>query len=214
MRRFFKTEKGSYGHGDVFLGISVPEQRLIAKKYLNLPLKDIKNLLYSDIHEHRLVALIILVQQFRRANDPVRKKLFDFYLKNTHRVNNWDLVDMSAGNIVGVYLLKRPKVLLSKLAKSKLLWDRRIAMIATHRFIYERQFDETFKIAKLLLKDQHHLIHKAVGWMLREVGNRNLGAEENFLNKYYKAMPRTALRYAIEKFPKEKRLKYLHGKIR
>jgi 3-methyladenine DNA glycosylase AlkD len=210
---FFKTEKGQYGHGDVFLGISVPDQRLIAKKYLDLSLLDIKKLLNSKIHEHRLVALIILVKQFRKADEGMRKKIFNFYIKNTQRINNWDLVDSSASYIVGAYLIDKPKQLLTKLAKSDLLWDRRIAIIATAKFISVDQFDETLKISKILLSDKHDLIHKAVGWMLREVGKKNQAVEERFLKKYYKKMPRTALRYAIEKFSKPLQKRYLSGKI-
>ncbi len=206
---YFKTGKGQYGEGDVFLGLSMPIQRLIAKKYLDLSLKELQTLLSSKIHEHRMAALIILVEQFRKADETKRGDIYKFYLKNTHRINNWDLVDTSAGYIVGGYILNRPKKVLTKLAKSKLLWERRIAIIATSRFISEGKFTETFKIAEILLHDKHDLIHKAVGWMLREVGKKNLAAEERFLKKHYQTMPRTTLRYAIERMPRQKRLSYL-----
>ncbi len=206
---FFKTEKGSYGYGDVFLGIRVPQQRLIAKQYLNLPLKDIKTLLLSKIHEHRLVALIILVNQFKKADPVGRKKIYDFYLSNTKRINNWDLVDLSAPYIPGIYLRDKERNILYRLAKSENLWEKRIAMISTQGLIRDNQLRDTFEIAKILLKDKHDLIHKAVGWMLREAGDRNLALEEKFLNKYSKVMPRTAFRYAIEKFPEKKRKYYL-----
>jgi 3-methyladenine DNA glycosylase AlkD len=210
---FFKTEKGSYGFGDVFIGIRVPEQRRIAKKYFSLPLSDIKVLLNSKIHEHRLVGLIILVEQFRKAKEKTRKKIYEFYLANTKRVNNWDLVDLSAPYIPGIYLRDKSKTILYKLAKSKNLWEKRIAMLSTQGLIRDNQFDDAFNIAKILLNDKHDLIHKAVGWMLREVGNRNQALEEKFLKKYYKVMPRTALRYAIEKFSKPRQKQYLRGKI-
>lgn len=209
LQRFFKTGKGQYGAGDVFLGIMVPIQREIAKKYTDLSLNDIQKLLKSKIHEHRLTALIILVTKYKKSNEAEKKIIYEFYLRNARTINNWDLVDTSAPYIVGQYLLDKNKAVLYKLAKSNNLWEKRIAILSTQAFIRAGKFDDTLKIAKILLKDKHDLIHKAVGWMLREVGNRSMIAEEKFLQKHYKAMPRTALRYAIEKFPKQKQEFYL-----
>jgi 3-methyladenine DNA glycosylase AlkD len=211
---FFKTGRGQYGEGDVFIGITVPQSRLIARKYFDLSLGEIETLLKSKIHEERLVALLILVFQFEHGDEPERKKIFDFYRQQTAHVNNWDLVDLSADKIVGRYLFSHPKekTILRTLAKSTNLWERRIAIVATFWFIKNNEFADTFKIAVLLLKDNHDLIHKAVGWMLREVGKRSETAEKNFLKKYYKIMPRTMLRYAIERFPPSVRQAYLRGR--
>ncbi|MFA5175991.1 MAG: DNA alkylation repair protein [Candidatus Nanoarchaeia archaeon] len=205
---FFKTAKGEYGYGDNFLGIIVPEQRKLAKKYPNLSLENLQELLSSNIHEYRLTSLFILISKYKKA-DSEKEKIFKFYLKNTKNINNWDLVDLSAPNIVGHYLNDKDKNILYKLAKSDNLWEKRIAILSTYTFIRNNQFEHTLNISEILLKNKHDLIHKAVGWMLREVGKRNLGTEENFLKKYYKEMPRTMLRYAIEKFPENKRQFYL-----
>lgn len=205
--RFFKTGKGEYGEGDTFLGVRVPDQRRIAKKYQDLGLNDIQKLLDSSFHEHRQVALIILTLKYKKAED--KKKLVDFYLKNTKRINNWDLVDLSAYKILGNYLLDKDRKILYKLAKSKNLWEKRIAVLSTFEFIAHDQFDDSLNIAEILLNDSHDLIHKAVGWMLREVGKKNHAVEEKFLKKHYKTMPRTMLRYAIEKFPEKKRKFYM-----
>jgi 3-methyladenine DNA glycosylase AlkD len=209
LSRFFKTGKGEYGEGDIFLGVMVPEQRKVAKRYSDLSLDDVKELLSSKIHEHRLVALIILVSKYRKADERGKKEIFDLYLKNTKSINNWDLVDLSANHIVGNYLLERKKTVLYKLAKSKNLWKRRIAVLSTFEFISNNRFEDSLKIAKILLKDEHDLIHKAVGWMLREIGKRDQKTEEGFLKKYYKQMPRTMLRYAIERFDEKKRKRYM-----
>ena len=206
---FFKTGKGQYGEGDIFLGIKVPEQRKLARKYSELSLEDIQKLLQSGIHEQRLTALLILIIKYTKSDPSEKKKIFDFYLKNTKFINNWDLVDLSAPNIIGHFLLDKDKSVLLKLAKSSDLWEKRIAMLSTYYFIKNRQFKTTLLIAEILLNDKHDLIHKAVGWMLREIGNRSMETEEQFLMKYYKKMPRTALRYAIEKFPETKRKFYL-----
>lgn len=212
LQRYFKTEEGEYGHGDVFLGITVPDQRSVAKKYLSLALDDIDVLLKSEIHEHRLTGLIILVDQFQKTKDEKTKKaIFDFYLSHAASVNNWDLVDTSAGPIVGGYLIDKDKKLLSKLAASNNLWERRISIIATQNFIKNNHFEDTLAIAEILMNDAEDLIHKAVGWMLREVGNKSLSTEIGFLNKWHKTMPRTMLRYAIEKFPEDLRQAYLAG---
>ncbi|MFA6025736.1 MAG: DNA alkylation repair protein [Ignavibacteriaceae bacterium] len=213
LQRFFKTGPGEYGEGDIFYGIKVPEQRTVAHQFQNLPLNDLQILLKSKVHEERLIALLILVLKFKYADEVVREKLFKFYLKNSERINNWDLVDLSADKIVGAFLIDKDKSLLLKMAASSNLWERRIAMISTFYFIKNGIFEITFKIAELLLHDKHDLIHKAVGWMLREIGKRDLEPEEEFLKLHYKQMPRTMLRYAIERFPEAKRQAYLKGNI-
>ena len=205
---FFKTGPGQYGEGDVFLGITVPKMREVAKKY-ELPLSEIQKLLLSKIHEHRSVALVVLVNKFKCADEIGKKQIFDFYIKNAKNINNWDLVDSSAEYIVGEYLLERPKAIIYKLAKSKNLWERRIAIISTFAFIKKGKFEDTFKIAEILLSDWHDLIHKAVGWMLREVGKRDQNALEKFLAKHCRVMPRTMLRYSIERFESGKRKFFL-----
>ena len=215
---FFKTKKGEYGEGDVFYGIKVPVTRTIAKKYSSeLSLTETEELLHSKIHEERLCALLILIQKYETngTTQENKKEIFDLYLTNTKYINNWDLVDLSAPKIIGEYLYSHPKekILLKKLAKSNLLWDRRISILSTFYFIYKKLSDETLQIAELLLNDKEDLIHKAVGWMLREIGKRcTLEEEEKFLKKYYKIMPRTMLRYAIEKFDNKKRKFYLNKK--
>lgn len=210
---FFKTGQGDYGEGDNFLGIKNQVMRQIAKKYAQIPAEKLTGLLHSKLHEQRQVVLMIWVHQFEREDEATRRKIYNLYLRNTRWINNWDLVDMSASKIVGVYLLDKHKGVLLPLAKSENLWERRIAIISTFAFIRQYRFLETFKIAKMLMADQHDLIHKAVGWMLREVGNRNQAAEEKFLRPCYARLPRTMLRYAIEKFPEARRQDYLHGRI-
>ncbi|MCX6779908.1 MAG: DNA alkylation repair protein [Candidatus Magasanikbacteria bacterium] len=207
--RFFKTGKGQYGEGDVFLGIYVPIQRSIAKKYETLKLKDIEILLQSKIHEHRTGALFILTAQYKKSDDKTKEKIFKFYLRNTARINNWDLVDLSAPNIVGEYLLKKDKSILYKLARSKNLWEKRIAIVSTLAFIRAKELEEVLKISEILLNDNHDLIHKATGWMLREAGKRNEKVLRKFLDKHATKMPRTMLRYAIEKFNPTDRKYYL-----
>jgi 3-methyladenine DNA glycosylase AlkD len=213
LQRFFKTGIGEYGYGDIFIGVTVPDTRKIAKKYFYISFKDIKKLLNSKIHEERLLALIILVYQFEHSGGLKKKMVYNFYLENTKYVNNWDLVDLSADKIIGAYLSNKPKTVLKSLAKSENLWERRIAIISTFNFIKNNKFNDTLSVAKILLKDEQDLIHKAVGWMLREVGKRNIEIEEKFLKKHYNDMPRTMLRYAIERFPENKRQKYLKGLI-
>lgn len=213
LQRFFKTGKGDYGEGDVFLGIKVPTQRKIATKYYELSLEGIYKLLQGNIHEERLVALFILINKYKKSSLEGKQIIFDFYLKNTKNINNWDLVDISAPNIIGNFLIDKPKDILYKLAESENIWEKRIAIISTFAFIKENKFENTLAISELLLKDRHDLIHKAVGWMLREVGKRDVKVLEEFLRQHYKDMPRTTLRYAIERFDEEKRKKYLDGKI-
>jgi len=212
LQRFFKTGKGEYGEGDIFVGLTVPQSRILAVKYKDLSFLEILELLKSKIHEERLIALLILVHRFKKNPDE-QKKIYNFYLQNTKYINNWDLVDLSSHKIIGEYLLDKPKDILFELARSENLWERRIAMISTFSFIRDRKFDTSLKIAELLVKDKEDLIQKALGWMLREIGKKDLETEETFLKKYYKQMRRTALRYAIEKFPEEKRLSYLHGTV-
>ena len=207
---FFKTGKGQYGEGDMFIGATVPYQRSVARMFAHLPLAETKKLLYSKIHEHRLTALLILVRQFTTTTDrDMREKLATFYVDNMHRINNWDLVDLTAPNILGTYLLDKKRDILYKLAQSKNLWEKRIAIISTYSFIRQSDFKETLAIAEILLADTEDLIHKAVGWMLREVGKHDQKVEEAFLKKHYKTMPRTMLRYALEKFEPKKRTFYM-----
>ena len=213
LQRFFKTGNGEYGEGDVFYGIKVPVQRTIAVRFKELVLDDLKTLISSKVHEERLIAAFILVEQFKKADDKKRKIIFDFYIKNRKGINNWDLVDLSAPKIVGEYLIDKEKDLLYKFANSKDLWEKRIAIISTQTFIKQHWFEDTLKISEILFQDKHDLIHKAVGWMLREIGNRDIITEEEFLKEHYKSMPRTMLRYAIEKFPEKKRKAYLEGGI-
>lgn len=215
LMRFFKTGKGEYGEGDEFLGLMTDETRSVAKKYSNLPLPSIGKLLASKVHEERVVAVMILCSQFKEADLKEKKKIYDFYFENISGINNWDLVDGSAPTIVGGYLFEAggQRKILHGLAESENLWKKRIGMMACFYFIREKDFSDALKIAEILVHDSHDLIQKAVGWMLREIGNRDIGVEEKFLKKYYKNMPRTMLRYAIEKFPEEKRQKYLKGKI-
>ncbi|MEI6842903.1 MAG: DNA alkylation repair protein [bacterium] len=248
LSRFFKTGKGEYGEGDVFLGIVMPDQRNVAKQFVDLPFADVVKLLKSEIHECRMVALLILIQKYqissktyaglkhctgRRAEHEeirqqanilfsdqhmlrqksgmlrVQKQIFDLYIKNTKYINNWDLVDLSAPQIVGTYLLDKPRDILYTFAESKDLWKKRISIISTLTFIRQGDFGDTLKIAEMLLSDTHDLIHKAVGWMLREVGKKDEGTLRKFLDKHYSHIPRTALRYSIERFPEEMRLYYL-----
>lgn len=208
-QRFFKTGKGQYAEGDIFLGIKVPVLRKTAGKYQDLSLPELKQFLCSLIHEYRFFALVLLVNRFLFTHGSDRKKIVDFYMDNKNYVNNWDLVDMSAPAILGEYLMERDKEILYRLAVSKSLWDRRIAVISTFYFIKNNYYQETLNIAEILLKDREDLIHKAVGWMLREVGKRDINTEEKFLQHNYPDMPRTMLRYAIEKFPEDLRLAYL-----
>jgi 3-methyladenine DNA glycosylase AlkD len=259
LQGYFKTGKGEYGEGDIFLGLTVPAARETAKKYVDLSFKDIKSLLASKFHEERLIALLILVQKFNKGDEKDQKEVYEFYLNNTDGINNWDLVDLSSHEIVGRYLLglthslnnssvpsgntslvfndksdlpaassclkdsrktvknqfceeSRPEKILIELAKSKNIWERRIACISTFEFIRNNRLDDSIRLAEMLVKDKHDLMHKAVGWMLREVGKKDLKMEIAFLDRHYKKMPRTMLRYAIEKFPKKLRLAYLRGK--
>lgn len=208
-QRFFKTGPGEYGEGDLFLGITVPVLRKLAKEHRGIALDEAVELLQSPLHEVRLLALLIMVLHAKQNGAAVCRA----YLANTRRINNWDLVDCSAEHIVGAHLFERDRKPLTRLAKSKSLWERRIAIIATFYFIRRNQFDDTLALADLLLNDKEDLMHKAVGWMLREVGKRDLNAEEEFLLPRYQNMPRTMLRYAIERFPEPKRLAWLQGRM-
>ncbi len=206
---FFKTAPGQYGEGDRFLGVTVPQLRRIARTQRDLPQKNAAALLRSRWHEERLLALLILVGQFDRADGPTRSTIYRLYLRNTRSINSWDLVDSSAPHIVGAYLATRNRAVLRQLARSTSVWERRIAMIATQHYIRKRDFTDALAIAELLVHDDHDLIHKAVGWMLREVGNRDRASEERFLRRHARTMPRTMQRYAIEKFPERLRRKYV-----
>src|SRR3989344_2932407 len=243
-RRFFKTGKGEYGEGDEFLGLTVPDCRKIAREFIKIEFKDVKKHLESKYHEERLVAFLILVEQFKKSDSHGKRKIYDFYIDNKEYANNWDLVDLTADKIVGEWLIDKDmensvdcvalrqnspdrdfgtksnktnqnlcKSILHDLARSDKLWDKRIAIVATFAFIKKRRFDETLNISEMLLKDKHDLIHKACGWMLREVGKRDIAVLERFLKKNYKNMPRTMLRYAIERFDYKTRKAYLEGYI-
>lgn len=214
---YFKTGKGQYAEGDKFLGgISTPVVKTFIRKYRDLPICDVQEMLFSKYHEERSVALGIIVDKYQRTEtDSEKKKLYSFYLKNTKYINNWDLVDTTADKVVGKYILENPKEVkvLDKLVVSKSLWERRISIMSTFAFIKIGKFGKTLEIAEKLLGDKEDLIHKAVGWMLREIGKRDMQIEEKFLKKFYKGMPRTMLRYAIEKFPEKLRKDYLLGNI-
>ncbi len=212
-QRFFKTGPGEYGEGDVFIGIRVPILRKLAKAHRDLTIKDVHQLLKSAIHEERLLALLILILKYRQGGEAGQERIYNLYLSNTQHINNWDLVDVTAEHIVGAYLNERSRQPLYNLAKSKDLWERRISIIATFHFIRQNDHKDTLKISDILINDREDLIHKAVGWMLREVGKRHLKTEEDFLRKRYRTMPRTMLRYAIERFPEAKRKRYLKGTI-
>jgi len=213
LQRFFKTGAGEYGEGDVFVGIKVPPLRKLAAEFQDQSLKTLQRLLKSKIHEERTLALMILVRQFARADENVRERIYDFYVAHTAFINNWDLVDGSAPYIVGPFLWKRDRSHLYVLAKSSSLWERRIAILSTFYFIRQNDFVDALKISELLLADEHDLIHKAVGWMLREIGKRDRAVEESFLKTRCRAMPRTMLRYAIERFPESHRRRYLLGSV-
>ena len=209
LQKFFKTGPGQYGEGDVFIGVVVPHTRSIAKANIGMPMPEISILLKSEYHEARLCALLILTEQFKKATESERKEIFDFYLKNASCVNNWDLVDLSCPTVVGVYLLDKDRKILYELAESKCLWEQRIAVVSTYAFIRENDFYDTLELSKKLLTHKHDLIHKAVGWMLREAGKRNRKTLTDFLDEYATRLPRTSLRYAIEHYPEQERQYFL-----
>jgi 3-methyladenine DNA glycosylase AlkD len=213
LARFFKTEVGEYGEGDQFIGVRVPQIRQIAKQCKDMSMDDVTQLLESPIHEERALALIILTLQFARGDAQKQTSIYEFYIRNTRYINNWDLVDCSAHKIVGAYLYDKNREPLNNLALSQDMWERRIAIIATLYFIKKDDFDDVLVVAEKLVSDSEDLIHKAVGWMLREVGKRNQAVEEAFLRIHYRTMPRTMLRYAIEKFDEPLRKRYLKGEI-
>lgn len=211
--RFFKTGPGEYGEGDLFLGVTVPDLRRITKQYKELSLADVEKLLAAREHECRLAALLILVAQYQRGDDAVQREILDLYLSNTMYINNWDLVDASCREIVGAHLQRGSRKLLTRLARSKSLWERRIAMVSTMQLVWDGELDDALRVAEMLLDDRHDLIHKAVGWVLREVGDVDRAALVGFLEQHYQRVPRTALRYAIEHFPAPQRKQILAGKI-
>jgi len=212
-QRFFKTGKGQYGEGDIFLGIRVPVLRKIAKKFRRISLAEVSKLLESKFHEERLLSILMLVNLFKSGDEDDQELIYELYLDKTRFINNWDIVDISAGNIVGEFLFEKDKAPLYRLVFSENLWERRIAIVATFYFIRNDEFDDTLKIAEILFTDKEDLIHKAVGWMLREVGKRVIEIEEEFLEAHYLKMPRTMLRYAIERFPETRRKMYLKGQV-
>ena len=213
LRRFFKTGSGQYGEGDQFLGLRVPQLRRLARICDNLERQSVLTLLRSPWHEERLLALFVLIEQYRHGGDTERDAIFCLYMSNTQFINSWDLVDSSAEHIVGAHLRPRDLEILEQLARSASLWERRIAIIATFHWIKQDIFDPTLHLAQLLLDDSEDLIHKAVGWMLREVGKRDRSREETFLREHYQVMPRTMLRYALEHFPAARRQRYLRGEV-
>ena len=213
LQKYFKTGPGQYGEGDVFRGIRVPQLRKLSVAYRSLAIEQVLQLLHSVYHEDRLLALLILVLRFAKEDEAGREAIYDLYLGNTRFINNWDLVDSSAERIVGAHLKDKSRLPLERLAQSRSIWERRIAVISTSHYLRFNDFDLTLSIAERLLTDPEDLIHKAVGWMLREVGKRDLQREEKFLSTHYRRMPRTMLRYAIEKFPEERRQGYLKGTI-
>ncbi len=216
LQRYFKTGKGEYAEGDIFLGLTSKQIQDIAKKHYQISMQEVQELLNSKVHEHRVCALRILLIKYKKAKKDrlEQRKIFEFYIKNTHNINNWDLVDLSAPTIMGEFLQKEGTDILTHFAHSKNMWERRIAIISTYSFIKKRRFGETLAIAEILMNDSHDLIHKAVGWMLRELGKRNKGMLELFLIQRYHKMPRVMLRYAIEKFPEQERKDWLKKKSR
>ena len=213
LQGFFKTGPGQYGEGDVFLGVTVPALRKLVKEYHAASPGDALSLLKSPIHEERLLALLLMVRLYSRGGESGKKEIYTLYLKNARFINNWDLVDLSAPNIVGAYLTDKSRKPLFALAKSPDLWKKRIAILATFHFIKQNDFSDTLRISGMLMGDDHDLIHKAAGWMLREVGKRDMRSEDLFLIRHYRKMPRTMLRYAIERFPETRRKKYLNGEV-
>lgn len=212
--RFFKTGKGEYGEGDKFLGVTVPNIRLVAKQYSHAPLEVVSRLLDSEWHECRMCALLILVMKYKKAAEEEKQAIFDLYLSRTERINNWDLVDLSAPNIVGEHLYSSTdRTILYRLAESPLLWERRIAMVSTLCFIRKGDFGDTFALADKLVNSTHDLMQKAVGWMLREMGKRDISLLRIFLDKHAATMPRTMLRYAIEKMDSAERHEWMGRKI-
>ncbi len=215
LQRFFKTGPGEYAEGDVFIGATVPQVRKLVKIFASLPHAEVKKLLRSKVHEERLLALLILVRQYERGDEKAKARIFHLYSSHLKWINNWDLIDVTAPHIVGSHLSKcDPRSLLYEWVQSDNLWLRRLAIMSTYHFIKQDDFDDTLRLAEILLNDPHDLIHKAVGWMLREIGNRDRAVEERFLKQHYKYMPRTMLRYAIEKLPESRRQAYLEGRVR
>lgn len=212
-RRFFKTGPGGYGEGDVFLGVTMPELRGLAREYEGIDLAVVEGLLASPIHEERMLALLLLVSGYRTGDGHTREVIYGIYLGHRDCINNWDLVDVSAEHVLGRHLKERDRGILHELARSPILWDRRMAVMATFHFIRGGEFGETLVLVETLLNDPHDLIHKACGWMLREIGKRSMGEEEEFLRVHSRTMPRTMLRYAIERFPHELRKRYLRGDV-
>lgn len=212
-QKFFKTGKGEYADGDIFIGITMPEIRKFAADFKDLSLTELQHLLASSIHEERMLALIILVNQYKKASTKQQEKMYQFYVNNMPRINNWDLVDASASYITGAYLFDKKRDVLLEWAKDENLWTRRIAIISTHFFIKKGDFSDTLSLIKILLNDKHDLIHKAMGWMLREIGKKDEKALLEFLDAYAPTLPRTTLRYAIERLAEKKRLMYLQQKM-
>lgn len=209
LQRFFKTAPGQYGEGDRFLGLALPQIRALEREFRDLPLAEVERLLESSWHEARVLAVVILANAYPRAREADKQRIYTLYLRRTDRVNNWDLVDLSAPHIVGAHLLERSRAPLRRLARSSVLWERRIAIVATQSFIRRDQFTDTLAIAKILMKDRHDLIHKAVGWMLREVGKRDESVLRAFLDAHAGSLPRTALRYSLERLPPRVRQRYM-----
>lgn len=209
LQRFFKTGKGQYGEGDIFIGVMVPQVRSVVKKYKDIKIPETIKLLRSKEHEFRLAALLILVEKYNKSNEIIRRKIFNIYLKNTKYINNWDLIDLTAPRIVGKHLYSKNRLILKKLAKSKSLWERRISLLATFYFIDRNEFKDSMELAKSLLDDKEDLIHKAIGWMLREIWKRDPRTTESFIRKHVRKMPRTSLRYAIERMPEKRRKEFL-----
>lgn len=211
---FFQTKEGQYAHGDVFLGVTVPQTRKVVGPYKDLPLSEVTKLLQNKYHECRFAALVILVNKFEVADEAEQETIYNFYLNHTEYINNWDFVDLSSHKIVGAWLLDKDRTMLYDLAKSSWLWDQRIAIVATWAFIHNNEFEDTLSLSEYYMTHPHHLINKACGWMLREVGKRDKATLTQFLDKFAPQMPRVMLRYSIEKLSEEERKSYLRAKIK